>query len=548
MGRTTGTTPDEAPASALVAAVAWLRHPASLAAIAVLLLNDHLFKATFGTWWTGKLSDVAGLVFAPALLAVAVAALGGRARPRSVAVASMAITGVSFAVVKASAVGAALASAALGAIVGPSVVRPDLTDLLALPALALAWLTFRACLRRPASPSRPVASRLGAALALGAATAATLATSYVGVHNPLAVAVVPDSDGLLVKYQEPYQYPNVAFDRTSDGVTWQAACGTMTTLECEHQPKGAPGPPTSACVPSDPAVCFRVQAGRIGVDRSYDGGETWHPAWGLTDAERDLLIAFREVKRPDAQLASLSLGILDRSDGYVVVVANGFDGLAVRAADGSWERRGFLDSDCCSGGGPPLDVTTAFATVPGMSPGLAVAMAAWGFAFAITLVATHTRAGTQRRRGFGAALAATFRWIGGGILMTGGLLLCSAWVTVAARTYPASPTRLNDGDIFQVALVIGFTVVGIVMIGTASEVIPLSHSRMRRRVMLGATAAATVATVAAFVASSTWSEWRPVAAVTGAALVVTLVPAIALARRYPAHEHRPAPTGYAASP
>ena len=44
-------------------------HPAVLAAIALFVVNDHVFKPTHPGWLTGKLSDVAGLVFFPVLLA-----------------------------------------------------------------------------------------------------------------------------------------------------------------------------------------------------------------------------------------------------------------------------------------------------------------------------------------------------------------------------------------------------------------------------------------------------------------------------------------------
>ena len=45
-----------------------LLHPLVLGAVALLLLNDHVFKARWPSWWTGKLSDVAGLVMFPLVL------------------------------------------------------------------------------------------------------------------------------------------------------------------------------------------------------------------------------------------------------------------------------------------------------------------------------------------------------------------------------------------------------------------------------------------------------------------------------------------------
>ena len=47
---------------------AGLAHPLALIGIAVLLLNDHVFKATMPGVVTGKLSDFAGLLFFPLLL------------------------------------------------------------------------------------------------------------------------------------------------------------------------------------------------------------------------------------------------------------------------------------------------------------------------------------------------------------------------------------------------------------------------------------------------------------------------------------------------
>ena len=42
-----------------------LRHPLTLLMLALWILNDHVFKAMFGSVLTGKLSDIAGLVVFP---------------------------------------------------------------------------------------------------------------------------------------------------------------------------------------------------------------------------------------------------------------------------------------------------------------------------------------------------------------------------------------------------------------------------------------------------------------------------------------------------
>jgi hypothetical protein len=177
-----------------------------------------------------------------------------------------------------------------------------------------------------------------------------------------------------------------------------------------------------------------------------------------------------------------------------------------------------------------------------------MAAAAWGFAFAIALLATRTREWRQPRRGLGAALASLFRWIGGGLLIASGLVICSSWMTVAARTYPASPERLNNIDLFMVILVVCVTGVGVAFVVVGRMVAPFWRGRPLRWAMLGAGLAATAATGAALVAGTAWSDWKPVAAVTGAALVVALVPAIALARRCAVHTPQQVPTGFAAPP
>jgi hypothetical protein len=142
-----------------------LLHPAAIAALLVLIVNDHVLKGgAVPTVVTGKLSDLAGLAIAPLVLTATVA--WGRAamrRPpvdaRRAAWIAAAATAVAFAAIKLSptamdvfreALGLAqwLPSAAWAAVSGsasPSI--PDVsavvdpTDLLALPACLLApWV------------------------------------------------------------------------------------------------------------------------------------------------------------------------------------------------------------------------------------------------------------------------------------------------------------------------------------------------------------------------------------------------------------------------
>jgi hypothetical protein len=120
-------------------------HPVALAALAVLVLNDHVWKARYPGWLTGKLSDVAGLIVFP-LVACAFARVAVRARPERVLAAAIAATMIGFALVKLWPQATHACAVAMGALQTPLSPSPvtimrDPTDLLALPfALVARWL------------------------------------------------------------------------------------------------------------------------------------------------------------------------------------------------------------------------------------------------------------------------------------------------------------------------------------------------------------------------------------------------------------------------
>jgi hypothetical protein len=113
-------------------------HPLWVGSLLLLLVNDHLLKGArvLPGWLTGKLSDVAGLFMAPALLAalLGVRSRGGFARVHVG-------LGVFFAALKLWAPAARGFEGAMGWLGVPARVVVDPTDLLALPALlASFWL------------------------------------------------------------------------------------------------------------------------------------------------------------------------------------------------------------------------------------------------------------------------------------------------------------------------------------------------------------------------------------------------------------------------
>jgi hypothetical protein len=136
-------------------------HPVTLLCVVLLVVNDWVLKRQFRDGFAhdvvGKLSDVAGLAFAPVVLTAAIglvlalaARLGAHVDPsltRRRLLACIAATGAVFAAIKLSPDVAALFVRVLS-VIRPAEVVLDRTDLLALPALAVAYWIGRDELRR----------------------------------------------------------------------------------------------------------------------------------------------------------------------------------------------------------------------------------------------------------------------------------------------------------------------------------------------------------------------------------------------------------------
>jgi hypothetical protein len=133
-----------------------LLHPVCLAAIGLLVLNDHWLKAHDPSWLTGKLSDAAGLVVFPLVLAALV---------RSRAGVAVAATALGFALVKTVPAATDAYRYGLGTLQWPFAAASavwhdravpglvpveavtDPTDLIALPFVLVPLMLMRRCSR-----------------------------------------------------------------------------------------------------------------------------------------------------------------------------------------------------------------------------------------------------------------------------------------------------------------------------------------------------------------------------------------------------------------
>lgn len=316
----------------------WVAHPLTIGATAVLLLNDHVFKQAWPGLVTGKLSDVAGLVVAPAVLGL----LFGLFRAGRIgAAAATLLTGAGFVWVKLTHTGAEVASAAWSIVNGPSVVLADPGDLVALPALGLAWWAWRQVEAAPPLPDRP-AHQLRVVLALPFAMLAIAATSAPANTLPSVDSVQ------LVGEQVVIEVDGQFYGSRSGAGDWTPLPETPSGQTQERRQ-------TEACAPDDNANCYRVHGGSdfdvnedtplggrlLGVDESTDAGRTWRTAWEVP-ADRWLFVK-RQHPFPGgvdrlAKVASVDVLVRTVPGGHEVIVANGVEGLAVRAADGTWRR------------------------------------------------------------------------------------------------------------------------------------------------------------------------------------------------------------------
>ncbi|GIG20996.1 hypothetical protein Cch01nite_17200 [Cellulomonas chitinilytica] len=396
-------------------ALRWLSHPTTCVAVALLLVNDHVLKAAFGTWWTGKLSDVAGLLVAPPLVALG-AAVVVRRPPRWSAHAplvAVVLVGLLFTLVKGTVQGATLASAAWSVVDGPAVVLRDPTDLLALPALGLAWWVGararagagRALRRRP--PARWLVVVPVAVLAV-AATTSTVRDQVTSVD------VV---DGMLVATMESGGHLESYFE-SADGEAWeQVDDGTALRSRLDLlDPAGL-----DACVPGDKRVCY-TPVGRLQVGRSTNGGRSWTVDWAVPD--EDLAELAARFDPPVGELATHRVAVLPTADGYRVYAANGGDGLAVRHEDGTWERLGYpflRDVNLV-----PLPSEPTRMTYP-LPPGMLV-----GSVAAVVVVLAAGRR-PDRYLGAGRVVAGLLLLVASGALLVGILALDRGWAMVAGQ-------------------------------------------------------------------------------------------------------------------
>ena len=283
-----------------------LSHPLSIGGIVLLLLNDHLWRKVAPSWLTGKLGDAAWLVFAPFLLALGMAWVWPR-REALVGRVSIIGTGLIFALAKGVPFFNALTIEVLERLNGWSnSLRVDPTDLLVLPALALAgWIWSRSAQRVPAYRSGVLAV-LAVLVTAGSSPAV----------YPTGVQRLSEVQGVL--YTRDYH-------SRDGGLTWQDGGDLELDIYSTHYQVW------QVIDPANERVRYQLTPGGLSIDRSDDGGQTWRSDFNLSGDEARIAAL---TNSPYMDLGPFD-AVLHRASGNLIV-AMGLEGVLVRLPYGEW--------------------------------------------------------------------------------------------------------------------------------------------------------------------------------------------------------------------
>ncbi len=303
-----------------------LSHPVSIAAVIVVLLNDHWWRRVAPSWFTGKIGDCAWLIFAPFLLALLLAWLLPR-REKIVGYAAIMGVGLIFGLAKTVPAFHTLTLDVLEFLTGwPNVLRMDPTDLIALPALVIAWWIWRQSVAR----SLCLTDRGWVLLPL--AIFATMADSGPDFRG-LSCLGKSGNSILASDYSTSY----VSRD---GGLSWaEETTEEVSRTDCGLRPKVMQDS-------NNPLVRFRLADSGL-LERSEDGGKSWqteHVAATMPEAQAVYLQRnWTDYGYPGYYIPRFDYGpmdaIMDPSTGNLIL-ATGFQGVMVRTPDGEWHTIG----------------------------------------------------------------------------------------------------------------------------------------------------------------------------------------------------------------
>ena len=345
------------PNHALWRALHSLTHPLGIAAIVVLLVNDHWLRHTHPSWFTGKLGDFTWLIFAPFIAATFFALIIPARHQRQeylVAILGFGFIGLWFVSAKTVPIVNTITNDTANAIIGwQGLIRRDVTDLVTLPAL----LIGRHIWQHSTNTAHNLRPLVYAALALG--IVATLASDGPPVITNTGVTTICESDSQLMIVtpaaadyvltshpSENINDPNMrsgyelvsysdVFTSVDGGLTWRHQ-------NLRNETNDIPACPAQSDVlihPANPDIQYRWEAG-VQIERSTDGGQTWVQVHDLRELRQEVRSHYNQrsetgiyetrIYRPGPLDATV-----DPNTGNTVF-AMSWNGVLIHTADGQW--------------------------------------------------------------------------------------------------------------------------------------------------------------------------------------------------------------------
>lgn len=313
-----------------------LVHPLSMTAILLLMLNDHILRRFWPSWFTGKLGDLAWLFFFPFLMTMLltcfIPAKGNKGKDLPALVAFSLVGGV-FTLAKTVPGFHRLLIQTLEALLGlPVSLRIDPSDLVALPSLLLAWLVYR---RIPEQ--------------------STLRLKPIWVVLPLAAF-------FTIANSTPYYQPGITWLKSEDGNIYAGNDGFIAcspdggvTWECPETSYEAitiPGEVfcemgetrkesdqtawTTIQVPSKPGTYLRYKP-NDDIEISSDGGQTWQVEFDIKPINDVQSMYYLKYYQGDVCVIDTPITAIADPLTANVIFAMGLEGVLVRRADGSYQ-------------------------------------------------------------------------------------------------------------------------------------------------------------------------------------------------------------------
>lgn len=312
-----------------------LSHPISIAAILLLLFNDHWLRYNYPSWLTGKLGDFTWLIFAPFIAALLFACLIPTRYSKKVGFLSFTFIGLWFATAKTIPFVHHITTETLYALVGwRGTLRMDASDLLTLPALLIGWQIWQQ------ASSERINLRPVAYVAFGLGILGTMATSPNEYFYDTGIINICRFNDILL-LQLPYE--NI-YQSDDGGFRWQET----DVNELNNEPPQSPQSwfiDNTTCPENNaentlitPQSQFRwIDNERITI--SYDEGQTWHHDYDLIEARQDVRIFYaRQAQGESLRIFHEDLpinAIYDPISGNVLF-SMGWNGILIRTPDSNY--------------------------------------------------------------------------------------------------------------------------------------------------------------------------------------------------------------------